>query len=75
MDVCSMGGRSVEEPVPNLHSFMFDDNYPNPLSLVTTIPFVIPRPGEVTLDIIDITGRHEILLMLHIWLPGFILHT
>lgn len=32
-------------------------NYPNPFNPVTTIHFVIPRAGDVTLSLYDVTGR------------------
>ncbi len=32
-------------------------NYPNPFNTSTTIPFVLLEPGQVTLEIYDVTGQ------------------
>lgn len=39
------------------NGFLLDAPVPNPASDITTINFTLPRPGSVTLTIVDITGR------------------
>jgi len=46
---------AVENERPN--SFQLFQNYPNPFNPVTSISFILPEPGNVTIDIYDITGR------------------
>ena len=38
-------------------TYFIDQNYPNPFNPSTTIKFGIPKAGNVTLNIYDITGR------------------
>jgi ligand-binding sensor domain-containing protein len=48
---------SVKEPSASLPlSFALGQNYPNPFNPTTTIAFVLPRPGFVTLKILDVSG-------------------
>ncbi|MEZ4689580.1 MAG: T9SS type A sorting domain-containing protein [Ignavibacteria bacterium] len=38
-------------------NFKLYQNYPNPFNPVTTINFSIPRQGNVTLKVYDVTGK------------------
>ena len=53
------GGVTFIEPntnsVPN--EFSLSQNYPNPFNPATTIEFVLPLSGNVTLRVFDVTGR------------------
>lgn len=40
-----------------LRSFALHQNYPNPFNPSTTIEFQIPKPGDVSISIFDVTGR------------------
>ena len=46
-------------------NFKLFQNYPNPFNPSTTIKFSLPRSGEVTLKIYDITGREIKTLFNH----------
>jgi hypothetical protein len=37
--------------------FLVMQNYPNPFNTMTTIRYVLPLPGKVTIEIFDMTGR------------------
>jgi Arylsulfotransferase (ASST)/Secretion system C-terminal sorting domain len=43
------------EPLPS--NFIASQNYPNPFNPITTIKYMLPRDGYVTLKIYDILGR------------------
>ncbi|MCB0263765.1 MAG: T9SS type A sorting domain-containing protein [Calditrichaeota bacterium] len=43
------------EPLPN--QFTLQQNYPNPFNPTTTIPFQLSQSANVTLRIVDLTGR------------------
>ncbi len=38
-------------------------NYPNPFNPLTSIPFELPRPGHIKLEIFDAAGRHITTLL------------
>ncbi|HEY6907687.1 MAG TPA: T9SS type A sorting domain-containing protein, partial [Ignavibacteriaceae bacterium] len=46
-----------------VQNFMLDQNYPNPFNPSTKIKFQIAAPGMVTLDVVDILGRHVATLV------------
>ena len=37
--------------------FLVMQNYPNPFNSITTIRYILPQPGKVTIEIYDTTGR------------------
>ena len=43
-------------------TFILDQNYPNPVTSSTTIPFSIERPEHVTLTVHDLLGRQIAVL-------------
>ncbi|TRZ51242.1 T9SS C-terminal target domain-containing protein [bacterium] len=49
------GGFTYENKVPS--QYILKQNYPNPFNPTTTIEFDLPKAGNVTLKIFDITGR------------------
>ncbi|MFO7873418.1 MAG: CotH kinase family protein [Bacteroidales bacterium] len=48
----------VSTSEPDTESFELKQNYPNPFSQATTIPFRIKEAGHVRLDIFDLHGTH-----------------
>ena len=48
--------------------YRLEQNYPNPFSGITTIPFHLSVPGDVNLRIFDMNGN-EILILLDQYLP------
>lgn len=51
-------GESNENKITNLpFEYKLYQNYPNPFNPVTTITFEIPRDGNVSIKVFDITGR------------------
>jgi hypothetical protein len=47
----------VDEDQDPSEPITLDQNYPNPLSTQTTIPYAVSRPSHVTLTITDLLGR------------------
>ena len=43
--------------------YKLSQNYPNPFNPVTTINFSIPKQGNVTLKVYDVTGKEVIILI------------
>ncbi|HEX3075027.1 MAG TPA: T9SS type A sorting domain-containing protein, partial [Ignavibacteriales bacterium] len=43
--------------------FKLLNNYPNPFNPQTTIPFEIPRAGNVTIKVYDVLGREVATLL------------
>ena len=41
----------------NAKQFSLGQNFPNPYSEKTVIPFILQKPADVTLDLYDLTGR------------------
>ncbi|MDI6765961.1 MAG: T9SS type A sorting domain-containing protein [Bacteroidota bacterium] len=41
----------------NPTKFILNQNYPNPFNISTTIRFVVPEPGNITLKIFDLMGK------------------
>ena len=64
--------RIIEEAFGSIpEQFSLGNNYPNPFNPKTVIPFSIPEPSLVTINIYDITGR-EINQIVHEYLgSGF----
>ena len=52
-EASSVGTESIEEPA----LFQLDQNYPNPFSTNTTIPYRIETTSRVTLTVYDMLGR------------------
>ena len=42
---------------------VLDQNYPNPFNPATTIRYYLPRPGPVTLDVYDVSGKRIVRLI------------
>lgn len=59
------GSRVIAPPVPvkpiitepTVQAYTLGQNYPNPFSKQTTIPFTLPKAEHVTLSLIDMNGR------------------
>ena len=47
-----------DDNYPRLNSFELHQNFPNPFNPTTTISFVIPKEGHVSLEIYDIIGNN-----------------
>lgn len=47
--------------------YELSQNYPNPFNPVTNIKFALPKSGNATLKIYDITGK-----LVHVYLDGFV---
>lgn len=48
----------ISTEAPELgYTFVLDQNYPNPLSQSTTIPYELPEPARVTIDVYNALGR------------------
>lgn len=63
-----------ENTVPK--TYELNQNYPNPFNPTTTIKFSIPKPGNVTLKIYDITGREVRIIINNMQLnAGTVTHT
>ena len=46
------------EIAPELPSAVrLEQNYPNPFNPVTAIRFALPQPGDIALELFDVTGR------------------
>jgi hypothetical protein len=52
-DATAVDDTEIELP----EDYALDPNYPNPFNPITQIPFTLPRPTDVTLEIYDILGR------------------
>jgi Secretion system C-terminal sorting domain len=55
------GGFFWENQVPLEYSL--EQNYPNPFNPSTTIKFAIPKDGNVSLKVFDVTGRQVAVLV------------
>ena len=51
-------------------SFALAQNRPNPFGAATSIRFALPAPGEVSLDVFDVTGRRVRTLFSGTGTPG-----
>ena len=60
----------AESLPPRPNEFRLDPAYPNPFNGATTIPFAIPTPQRVTLQIFDATGRIVATLLDRALEPG-----
>jgi endo-1,4-beta-xylanase len=61
------GTKEIYRP---LSGILLEQNYPNPFSSITHIPFSIPEPMHVTLTIYDISGRKVSTLINEKLTPG-----
>lgn len=57
-------------PPETMASFSLAQNYPNPLSDLTTVQFSIPDSGPVRLSIYDILGRQRLVLVNEVMQAG-----
>jgi hypothetical protein len=48
---------SIESQLTNAQAAMLDQNKPNPAEGITAIPFYLPNTANLSLDVIDLTGR------------------
>ena len=53
----------VEEPRSSSTLFHLSQNYPNPVTTSTTIPFTLSKPEHVRLSVCDILGREVAVLV------------
>ncbi len=56
----STGINTLHSP---LKTFRLEQNYPNPFNPVTTIPYYLPQPGKIRLDVYDVLGAHVVQLV------------
>lgn len=54
---------SVERPREVPAQVVLEPNYPNPFNPTTTIPFVLPAPGHVRVQVVDVLGRRVATLV------------
>jgi len=58
-----MGVTGLEDPSAS-QTILLDPAYPNPFNSTVTIPFALSRPGDVNLQIFDVSGREVTSLQL-----------
>lgn len=58
--------RVEENKYNNLYSFRLEKTHPNPFNSITTIAYQLSGPGEVSLQVFDLTGR-EIAMLVNGW--------
>ncbi len=49
---------AADDPALLPSSFILHDAYPNPFNSTVTLAFDVPAPAHLSLDIVDVTGRH-----------------
>jgi FtsP/CotA-like multicopper oxidase with cupredoxin domain len=57
----------------DLRNYSLEQNYPNPFNPSTTVKYVIPRDGYVTLKVYDMLGREVAILVNEYEVAGFYL--
>lgn len=73
LDIDALTGLVIRTSVPPLDlpsPIALLENYPNPFSTSTMIPFTLGRPGHVTLSIFDLLGRRITTLFDQVVAPG-----
>jgi len=63
-----LGIKPINENIPTENRLL--QNYPNPSTFMTNIPFQVSKPGKVNIDILDINGKNVTSLINDIMQPG-----
>ena len=57
-DLSGIQATSIEEDAtPQTDTYLLDQNYPNPFRSITTIPFHVPRPAAVKIELYNVLGQ------------------
>jgi hypothetical protein len=68
---CKTSSVDTTDPAYVPESFGFRQNFPNPVRSSTTLTFVLPVAGEVSLAVFDALGRKVITLVEGVLPPGY----
>jgi len=64
------GSNTLDNDSPEVYSYGLSSNYPNPFNPSTTISYSIASPGEVSIVVYDMMGRHVRTLVSDFATPG-----
>lgn len=66
----TIGSNTLNNDSPEIYSYGLSANYPNPFNPSTTISYSIASPGEVSIVVYDMMGRHVRTLVSDFATPG-----
>lgn len=61
--MCAQGTVAVDGPEPARRTFGFADPWPNPAGRTTNLQFQLPMAGNVSAEILDVSGRRVVSLI------------